>query len=191
MAHTILRTRKTPEDLSKSLLGAKGVSCDATRYGKLADRASGEGAFEVKVGASVVQVGLLVHNQQPWLCGSPDGLFATGEGTVLLEIKCPHSIKDSAVIDSTAEVTFVKYLVYEEGRLCLRRTHKYYTQVQVLMYCTSAFNLGECFFFVYTSVDSVIGAVERDNIFLETAIRRLEGSFFSHYLPAIVKEYSS
>lgn len=89
-------------------------------------------------------MGLLVHNQQPWLCGSPDGLFSTGEGTVLLEIKCPHSIKDSAVIDSTAEVTFVKYLVYEEGRLCLRRTHKYFTQVQVLMY---VLNLGECFFF--------------------------------------------
>uniref|UniRef100_A0A1S4LH62 Sidestep protein, putative n=1 Tax=Ixodes scapularis TaxID=6945 RepID=A0A1S4LH62_IXOSC len=57
---------------------------------------------------------LLVHYQQPWLCGCPDGLFATGEGVVLLELKCQHSIKDSALIDFTAQVTFVKYLVYEE-----------------------------------------------------------------------------
>lgn len=115
-----------------------------------------------------------MRKQQPWLCGSPDGLFTKGDGP-LLEIKCPHSIRKSVVLDATKEVCFVKYLMYVDGKLHLRTSHRYYTQVQMLMYIL---NLKECFFFVYTSVDSAIFLVDSDDPFLETALRYLE-AFYS------------
>ncbi|CAN7940140.1 unnamed protein product [Ixodes hexagonus] len=188
MAHTILRTTKTAEELVESLLSVKRFSCDATRYGLRTEPTARE-EFQKKTGEHVVEVGLLVHKQQTWLCGSPDGLFAKKDGTVLLEIKCPYSIRKSAVVDvaTATKVSFVKYLTYVDNKLHLRNSHRYYTQVQLLMY---VLNLKECLFFVYTSVDSVIVVVDRDDTFLDISVRCLEAFYYSHYLPALVKRYS-
>ncbi|KAG0415482.1 hypothetical protein HPB47_007346 [Ixodes persulcatus] len=65
--------------------------------------------------------------------------------------------------------------MYVDGKLRLRTSHRYYTQVQMLMYIL---NLKECFFFVYTTVDSVTVLVDRDNPFLETAVSLDTGKSF-------------
>ncbi|KAG0445755.1 hypothetical protein HPB47_018027, partial [Ixodes persulcatus] len=69
-------------------------------------------------------VDLLEHNGKLWLCRSADGLFRLTTGTVLLEIKCPSSIRNSLTFDITRKVTFVSYLLYVDDKL--------YSQVQVL-----------------------------------------------------------
>lgn len=130
------------------------------------------------------QTGLVVHPLQPWLCGSPDGLFVHRGDTSLLEIKCPYAQRDSDVIDHELQRSFVSYVKYVNGELTLSKTHKYYTQVQLLMYVC---NLEVCFFFVYTSKQSVTVVVPRDDSFLSSAVRALEAFYFVWLLPAFVQ----
>lgn len=75
-----------------------------------------------------MQTGLIMHVKQPWLCASADGLFRADK-TTLLEIKCPYSRKNDVIIDEQNEVTFVKYIVYEDSHLKLRKRHPYYSQI--------------------------------------------------------------
>ncbi|XP_040072767.1 uncharacterized protein LOC120844851 isoform X2 [Ixodes scapularis] len=186
-AHTILRTKKTPQELVSSLMNEESFTSEATSYG-LRTEPKARRLFEGKVRGHVTEVGLLVHNGKPWLCGSADGLFGLTTGTVLLEIKCPSSIRNSLIVDITRKVTFVSYLVYVDGKLCLKQSHRYYTQVQVLMYIL---HLEECFFFVYTSVDNVTLLVTRNDDFLDTAIPTLQDFYFDWYLPALARKYQS
>ncbi|XP_077525627.1 uncharacterized protein LOC144166440 [Haemaphysalis longicornis] len=182
-AHSILRARKTPEDLVDSLLQARPFSSDATRHGTRTEPLARK-HFEQTLSSHVTETGLVVHPLQPWLCGSPDGLFMYREGTCLLEIKCPSKQRDSDVVDHKVPRSFVPYIKYVNGELTLSKTHKYYTQVQLLMYVC---NLELCFFFVYTSKQSVTIVVPRDDSFLCSAVRALEEFYFVWLLPALVK----
>lgn len=130
-----------------------------------------------------MQVGLIVNLRQPWLCASPDGLLKDGDETVLLEIKCPFSRKDSVLIDVDNEISFVTYIFYEGGKLKLKRRHQYYTQVQVAMYVT---NTSRCFFFVYSSVQSIVIVVQRDEAFLAQSVPVLEHFYFSFYIKELL-----
>lgn len=130
------------------------------------------------------QAGLLVHPSQPWLSGSPDGLFSTGEDTCLLEIKCPYARRDEEIINHQEEKCFVPYLKYINGRLTLSKTHRYYTQVQLLMFIC---NVQECFFFVYTQKQNIIVCVQRDDGFLSEAVGALEDFYFAYLLPELSK----
>lgn len=126
---------------------------------------------------------MIVHQKQPWLCASPDGLFKNGSETTLLEIKCPYSRKDDVLIDHTKELSFVKYIIYQKGHLRLKKCHTYYTQVQIAMYVT---NTRQCFF-VYTSKQDIIVAVKRDEEFLSEAVPRLEHFYFNYYMKGLVQ----
>ncbi|XP_072140184.1 uncharacterized protein [Dermacentor andersoni] len=134
--------------------------------------------FEQKTGGPVLQVGLIVHLKQPWLCASPDGLFKYGDQTTLLEIKCPYSRKDDVLSDHTKESSFIRYIVYRDGHLEVNKRHQYYTQMQITMHVTST---TMCVFFVYSSKQTVTIVVERDEHFLSEAIPRLEHFYFNFY----------
>ncbi|KAL1478027.1 hypothetical protein MTO96_016900 [Rhipicephalus appendiculatus] len=140
-------------------------------------------AFEQKIRQSVLQVGLIVHLTQPWLCASPDGLFKVVYNTTLLKIKCPYSRKDDIIIDAGKEMSFVKYIVYEAGQLKLRKRHPYYTQIQLSMYVR---NTHECFFFVCTNKHSATIVVPRDDEFLSEAVPKMEYFYFNYYLKNLV-----
>ncbi|KAH7937142.1 hypothetical protein HPB49_008133 [Dermacentor silvarum] len=89
-----------------------------------------------------LQVGLVVSPLQPWLCCSPDGIVQGNEAIHLVEIKCPYSLKDSLLIDHQNLVSFVPYVVYENGRLSLKRGHQYYTQLRMAGKYTRQRSLG-------------------------------------------------
>ncbi|KAM7281805.1 uncharacterized protein ISCGN_016724 [Ixodes scapularis] len=186
MAHTILRTRKTPQDLVASLMNTTSFSSDATTYG-LQTEPKARRRFEEKFGAHIVEVGLLVHQERSWLCGSADGVFQQDGETVLLEIKCPSSIKGQPVVDANKRKTFTSCLVYINDKLCLKPSHNYYTQVQVLMF---VLDLQSCYFYVYTcdEHDATV-LVPRNDKFLNNEIPSLEWFYFSWYLPALAQKY--
>jgi len=62
-----------------------------TRHGQKYEDDVRERAM-LALGESAWEVGLLVHEQYPWLGASPDGISSTGR---LIEIKCPYSRKPS------------------------------------------------------------------------------------------------
>lgn len=101
----------------------------------------------------VIDVGLVIRSDQSWLSASPDGLFLNADGNLgVLEIKCPISCKDLPIT--------VDYL---DTNFHLKKSHSYYSQVQILMYVTGA---KFCHFFIYSSVDSKLVIVNYDENFL-------------------------
>ncbi|XP_077532385.1 uncharacterized protein LOC144162228 [Haemaphysalis longicornis] len=181
-AHRIISRKRSFDTLAQQLRNSNVPRVDSIVYG-LEMEAQARMDFEKKIGTSVTQVGLVVHTQQPWLSASPDGLFKTTNGVTLLEIKCPFTRKDAAIVDAELCHSFVDYIIYEDGCLKLRKNHAYYCQVQVAMYVT---NTKDCFFFVYSSKQSVTIVVERDEAFLAATIPQLQHFYCSYYLKQLV-----
>lgn len=120
------------------------------RYGRAMEPAALE-KYKNLTGNQVYQTGILVSSHQPWLAGSPDGLVDMGTEKRVLEIKCPASNKDQAIS--------VPYVTDH----CLKKTHDYYYQVQILLYLTG---LKKCDFFIFSKQDSLLLTIERDDDFL-------------------------
>ncbi len=99
----------------------------------------------------MIDVGLVIKRSQPWLCASPDSLVKIGEDLIVLEIKCPSSCREKEI-----KVPYLK-----NGELV--KSDKYYTQVQLQLYCC---NLKKAHFFVYSSADYVLLEIEKDQEFL-------------------------
>lgn len=81
-----------------------------------------------------VQVGLVIHPDQPWLSCSPDGILCCDDGYRLVEVKCPNSLRGSKLTDWQKETSFAKYVKYVDGHFILKKSHSYYTQGMVMMY---------------------------------------------------------
>lgn len=128
------------------------------------------------------QVGLVIHPDQPWLCCSPDGVIRGSNTTYLVEIKCPYSTKDGMLIDHNKELSFIKYIGYDNGCLVLKKRHPYYTQVMLMLY---VLNMDHALFYVYTSQQQIIVTVKRDDSFLAEFIPKLEHFYFTYYLKAL------
>ncbi|XP_075560581.1 uncharacterized protein LOC142592792 [Dermacentor variabilis] len=79
--------------------------------------------FEQQRGVKVTEVGLLLHPQQPWLCGSPDGIFSLSGETCLLEIKCPHKCIDRGIFDDSGH-SILDYVHHVDGNPILRKSHR-------------------------------------------------------------------
>lgn len=151
--HRIANARK-PETRLNYLL-EKSPNLSALRYG-LEEEPRAREKFTATTGFEVAQVGLVISAQQPYLCGSPDGLFLDHSGELcLLEIKCPHRNKNQMIN--------VDYIEKKGGESNLKKKHLYFSQVQLLMYLT---NVKQCTFFVYSSADYVSINVKRDEEFL-------------------------
>ena len=101
------------------------------------------------------QLGLVVKTSKPYLAASPDGLFLTEDGQIcILEIKCPYTKRDESSVKDCDFLT-------EEGYL--KKTHPYYTQIQMQIYVCNA-NLAH--FFVYAPKAHHLVQIQRDDEFI-------------------------
>ncbi|XP_049514038.1 uncharacterized protein LOC119466117 [Dermacentor silvarum] len=141
-SHTILHARRSPEEVARAILNSRPFSTEATAYG-LRTEPLARMEFERQLGVEVVEMGLLIHPDQPWLCGSPDGMFYLSGETCLLEIKCPHKCKEADMFDSSGE-SILDYIQGTGSNRRLKTTHRYFTQ-----HHTSIFNAPEHARFTY------------------------------------------
>lgn len=138
----------------------------------------------------VIKCGLVIHQKQPWMCASPDGLVIhLNQVNKLLEIKCPYSCKDTLLVDEDNGKLKVPYLKYDQDTniFYLKKNHSYFTQCQIQMYCTG---LEECDLFVCTKQDCITVSVKRDNLFLEKLVKKMEYFYFNYYLPELTRDHS-
>ncbi|KAL5237597.1 hypothetical protein ACI65C_005007 [Semiaphis heraclei] len=97
--------------------------------------------FSSLYNVEVIKSGLIIHISKPWICASPDGLILNnGEITSVLEIKCPSSCKNKPIIDSATGMPNLSYLKLQNNEIVLKSSHVYYTQIQILLYCTGLNN---------------------------------------------------
>ena len=140
---------RTPETLKRHYFRAP-FDTENLRYGRMTEPKAKE-AYSKKYGKVVHESGLVVSQNYPWLCASPDGLIIEDNEIVVLEIKCPVSGQDGPLqVDD-----YIK-----DGSLS--RTHKYFSQVQVQMFCCNA---KQCHFFLYGSQDDKLIKIKRDDTF--------------------------
>ncbi|KAH9382831.1 hypothetical protein HPB48_023393 [Haemaphysalis longicornis] len=87
------------------------------------------------------------------------------------------------MVDAELCHSFVDYIINEDGCLKLCKNHAYYCQVQVAMYVT---NTKDCFFFVYSTKQSVAVVVETDEAFLAVTTPRLQQFYCFYHLKQLV-----
>lgn len=101
--------------------------------------------------------GLYVVKDKPYIGASPDGFMSCSCcGQAVLEIKCPYSIRESTVMESWSDTDFLEY---SNGKIQLKRDHKYYHQVTGQMAVTG---VHKCYFLVWTPKELHIEAMEFD-----------------------------
>lgn len=190
-AHQINTRRSRNEDLAVRFIKDKQIMGKGLKY---VDYGIGMEDFASKMysniyNKNVLKCGLVIHQKQPWMCASPDGLVVhNNKIQKLLEIKCPYTCKDTMLVDDENGKLRVPYLQYDkEKNIFLKQNHSYFTQCQIQMYCTG---LEECDLFVCTKQDCITVSVKRDNLFLEKLVKKMEYFFFNYYLPEITKVYS-
>ncbi len=148
-AHKIMNARKKDTCLSYFF----DHLCDNVhlRYGREMEPVAKE-EYAKKTGNILHETGLFVKVCEPWLCASPDAVIETPEKDILvLEIKCPSSCRGKSI-----DVPYLK-----NGEL--KKTHPYYAQVQIQLYCC---NVEKAHFYVFSEVDSVLLVIEKDDEFL-------------------------
>ncbi|KAL1472958.1 hypothetical protein MTO96_022641 [Rhipicephalus appendiculatus] len=182
-AHRI-KTRMCDFDaLADKLAKPQPFTSAATTYGNLHEPQARQ-QLSASLRLPISQVGLVIHLEQPWLCCSPDGLISTDNSFELVEIKCPFSLKNNMLIDHEKQVSYVPYIHYIDGRLALKKSHQYYTQVMVMLY---VLGLTEAIFFVHSEKHNISVQVERDDGFLAEVVPKLQKFYFAHLLPRLAK----
>ena len=94
-------------------------------------------AFEKKYGGKIENCGLFVSKQKPNFAASPDGIYQD----TLIEVKCPYMLRDSSPTDwsklkAQQKSSFCCVKSSNGDDLILKKTHQYYVQVQMQMYCS-------------------------------------------------------
>jgi len=121
--------------------------------------------------SEILSCGLVVSLTHPWLCATPDAIAKFGDELVCVEVKCPFSCAFSPRIS-------VPYLV--GGKLV--KSHPYYDQCQVQMFCC---NLKKTHFFVYSDHAFVLVQVDYDEKFLKQLIPKLRKKYFDVLLKTL------
>jgi len=174
------RTTTAAAPLVKHILYSSFRGNAATRFGLAQEKASSVKYLEWlqtqcrSVGATINQnCGLVVSSTYPWLAATPDGLVVDPcasplppEG--LVEFKNPYSYRDS-LLQEAIDSKNCHCLTSIEGHFSLKRSHKYYHQVQFAMLCTGQ---TWCNFFI-SAKDSFGERIEYDEEFCLSLVPKL------------------
>ena len=186
--HKILCDSKQTLDcdnlVSKIVFGASDIgTMPAIKYGqvceKLAIDAYIKKQVEMKHHDISVQACGLFCLENMYVAASPDGIITCSCcGTGVLEIKCPKSKEFSDLRED-----FPDYLVNEKGKLSLKKSHRYYSQVQSQMGCT---NTKFCDFVVYSKKGIIIERIAFDHKAWTNLLDCAEYFFQYHVCPKIL-----
>ncbi|CAN7978180.1 unnamed protein product [Ixodes persulcatus] len=181
--HAIRTRRKQPQVLAKQMTHKKPFSTAATRYG-LRNEPKARKALEQKLQTPILETGLVVLPEQPWLACSPDGLMRYQGNTVVVEIKCPERCKNAPIIDKEGK-TVLEYIDFQAGKLTLKKSHSHYTQLQLQLYIM---NLSQAVFYPWSpQQDDKFIFIDRDMSFLSEVVPKLEFFYFSYLLEELSK----
>lgn len=129
--------------------------------------------------------GLLIDTKKPFLGASADGIqgyTCCGKGT--MDIKRPFKHKDNMIGEAAkSDRTFCL-----DDNLKLKRSHKYYTQVQMQMFIS---RVQFCDFIVYTSKDMIINIIPYDQECIAAVLKKCEHFFKKYVLPELLTRKSS
>lgn len=159
----------------------KGTLTESMRYG-LKMEVHAKKALSELLQTDIHNVGLVVNAKQPFLACSPDGIIFNDNNLILLvEIKCLSSRENSIIFDRKNGQSFVEYLIVNDTKSPeLKKSHIYYTQIQLSLYITRT---KICHFFVFSEKDFVLSSISLDEYFLAETIPKIENFYYRTFLP--------
>lgn len=131
-----------------------------------------------------IKCGLVVCTAHPWLAATPDGWVTDPEASPslgLVEFKNPYSCRGLSVSDAIA-ANKCDCLAIIDSRIELKRTHTYYYQVQMAMFCT---NRKWCDFILRTTIDYYCERVQFDESFCTGLLPSLRRFYITAILPEL------
>lgn len=121
--------------------------------------------FATKYNRNVQQCGLFVDLNFSFLGASPDG-FILAENAIL-EIKCPYEGRNDKI---TVGKKF-PCLENRQNKVCLKKTHPYFFQVQGQLNISGA---SHCYFVIFTHVDCLVEIIHKDeDLYQDTMLPKL------------------
>ena len=132
--------------------------------------------------------GFFIDLCHPYIGASPDGLVecsCCGKG--LVEIKCPHCVKDSFPDEDTSNSRSFCLSKQSDGEWMLKKDHQYFYQIQTQMHVC---RLNYCDFVVWSETDGIlVERVIKDECFFLTLIPDLRHLFLYGVLPEIIGKW--
>jgi len=185
--------QKQHENLAESLLypsssASRSRHCQhGQTYEAIALRQYEKYMFSTRRPVKVFKSGLVVSLEAPFIGASPDGKvidIGCEKPYGLVEVKCPETKFRVTPLDACSDKGF--YLENVNGKPKLKKTNRYYYQVQGQMGVTKA---EWCDFVVYTSVGMSIERIKFDRQFWNTMTCKLERFYFDHYMKKASVKY--
>ena len=155
------------------------INVPAVRHGRTYEATALEKFSEV-TGKKLLQSGLCIHPDFPYLGASPDS-FVQDEDAVV-EIKCPYKSR-KCKIDAGEDIDFLERV---GDCLRLKRGHNYYYQLTGQMKLAQK---NHCYFCVYTFEDSFFEKITLDNeFFMNTMLPKLKAFYDNVYYPYVASK---
>lgn len=162
--------------LRKHLWGFERLQVKSMLYGKQNENnAFQQYLAENSHGEKVEKTGFWVNPKYPQLGGSPDGLIScNSKVNGVLEIKCP------AVLEKIIPANIHELSEKQRRNLCfsivngvprLKRTHKYYYQIQIQMVVC---NVSFCDFVIWSPKGMSVERILKDTEFCQSVLPRLQ-----------------
>lgn len=124
----------------------------------------------------ISKCGLYILKNKPYIGASPDGLMTCSCcGTVVLEIKCPFSIRDNSISETFAQTNFLELV---DGKITLKKSHSYYYQIIGQM---AASGCEKGYFIVWTTKSLFFELIGFDRSLWDKVERNLD-LFFKAYV---------
>ena len=126
---------------------------------------------------------IYVSSKHGFLAASPDGIVMSSseDTTGVIEIKCPYVCRNVTVIEACTQKGFCCELV--SGKVCLKRNHQYYYQIQGSM---AIVGVEWCDFIVWTTKDMSVERIAFDSTFWTTCVHQLQFIYQTYVLPEII-----
>ena len=134
----------------------------------------------------IIKSGLVISPDSLYLGASPDAKVidpGRSDPFGLSKVKCPETKYLVTPLDACSDSNF--FMEEVDGKPKLKRTHKYYSQVQGLMGVTGA---KWCDFVVYTSKGISIERISFDPQFWNELKGTLTMYYFKHFLALVARE---
>ena len=187
----LIRERKrNHETLVKNLLNPKPFSSRYTNHGLKYEPVALEQyqkyMMSIRRPVKILKSGLVISLDSPYLGASPDAKVidpGCNDPFGLSEVKCPETKYLVTPLDACSDSNF--FMEEVDGKPKLKRTHKYYSQVQGLMGVTGA---KWCDFVVYTSKGMSIERIPFDPQFWNELKGTLIMYYFKHFLALAARE---
>ena len=128
--------------------------------------------------------GLVVHPDIQFLCASPDGLLFKSDDIMLVKVKCTCNPKHLSLLQLFQQRQDF-CLDFDSSLECfkLKPTHKYFTEIQMLMFCSG---VDKCLFVMFFDYGKPVfkELIEKDHSFWNSdKLNALSQFYFSSYLP--------